>query len=395
MFFNFECENFKSLREETFFSALASVDDTHEELVGKFDELRYLKTLLVYGPNGSGKTNLVDAMEYMKNLVLLNQVVEGEKLVTYPNKLVGNLLPSYFQMMFSGKNNVRYFYGFKIKDGLVVAEFLCKFPNGRKTVIFIRDINEGITEGAQYKGKFEHLGSSLKNNQLLLTRAKLASSLEDIDVCYYFFKDDLLFYRGNSFFIAPQGGDSNFWSTLKEMNENEKFKKGILEILNAIGIHVHDVVVEKKMIEPGSLSLMCMANPQNLLMSQYTHDYTAKLVYNDFSTNLISEESSGIQKLFSLFYPLYDAVKNDKVLICDELEAFLHPNLICKIVEIFSTVLSKESNAQLITTTHCLDVLNIKSLRRDQVYFTLKRRAHKASYFSARINARKVVFYLR
>ena len=47
MFFNFECENFKSLREETFFSALASVDDTHEELVGKFDELRYLKTLLV------------------------------------------------------------------------------------------------------------------------------------------------------------------------------------------------------------------------------------------------------------------------------------------------------------------------------------------------------------
>lgn len=369
MLLSFGCENYKSIREEAHIYATASTDDYQEELLGTCDNYRVLKTLLIYGANGSGKSNFVNCIEYVKNLVLTSANNEEGDLVTFPNKLVGDQAPSYFRVHLAAKNNVRYLFGFIIENQKIVDEFLYAFPNGRKKAIYDRK-NKEITPGSKFKGKFEVVEKSLNSSQLLISVLGKLQVIDDVNACFNFFKDDIVIYKGNPVFAQRCTEDSYLLETLKEIYQDRKFKDGVVEILNSFDVKIRDITVEKKLLPPNNLTMLYAMPYQCNESPDPKEVYNAKLVYNDFSTDLFTEESTGIQKLFSFIYPLIDAIKNDKVLICDELEIGFHEKLFYKIIELFSTVVAKNTNAQLITTTHSTDTLTLKVLRRDQIYFT-------------------------
>ena len=70
MLLEFHCSNFRSFMSPVLFSMLAGQDDSHQETLVKFENHRILKSAVVYGANGSGKSNLVKAILFLKQLVL-------------------------------------------------------------------------------------------------------------------------------------------------------------------------------------------------------------------------------------------------------------------------------------------------------------------------------------
>lgn len=96
---------------------------------------------------------------------------------------------------------------------------------------------------------------------------------------------------------------------------------------------------------------------------------SAKVLYEGFETDLISEESTGIKKLFGILCPFIDIMVNGKVLVCDELESNLHESLLFGLVKQFVNTRGSKP-AQLIFTTHETGLLNLDLFRRDQIWFT-------------------------
>ena len=83
----------------------------------------------------------------------------------------------------------------------------------------------------------------------------------------------------------------------------------------------------------------------------------------------MTEESTGVKKLFSMLCPLLDIIVNGKVLICDELESGLHESLVYGLVKFFVNI-DTDKSPQLIFTTHETGLLNFDLFRRDQIWFS-------------------------
>lgn len=69
MLLEFRCSNHKSIKEKVNFSMIAGSDTTSEELLKEFGNFRVLRTAVIYGANGSGKSNFISALSFMRDLV--------------------------------------------------------------------------------------------------------------------------------------------------------------------------------------------------------------------------------------------------------------------------------------------------------------------------------------
>ena len=108
---------------------------------------------------------------------------------------------------------------------------------------------------------------------------------------------------------------------------------------------------------------------KNMLTMQDANKIDAKIVYDNFQTDLMLEESVGIKKLFEVICPIIDIIQNGKILICDEFEMGLHESIVHYIIETFHKA-KQDKFAQLIFTTHDTSLLDTDIFRRDQIWFT-------------------------
>lgn len=170
MLLEFACSNHKSIRDEVIFSTLAGKDVTFEEKTEKIAGGKVLKSALIYGANGSGKSNFIDAISFVQNLVI-NSINHqpGQGIRQTPHKLSGFEEKSTYKIQFITKG-IRYVFGFSLKNMLVIEEYLYYFPNGRQTKIFERD-DEKFSAGNKFKGKFTACKDVLKPNRLFLSCA--------------------------------------------------------------------------------------------------------------------------------------------------------------------------------------------------------------------------------
>ena len=95
-----------------------------------------------------------------------------------------------------------------------------------------------------------------------------------------------------------------------------------------------------------------------------------------------SDESKGTQKFFYLTGPIIDTLDNGGILIADELDSKIHPNLVCKIVSLFNSKTLNPKNAQLIFNTHDTNLLSSDLFRKDQIWFTEKDKYGEAKLYS-------------
>ena len=114
MLLEFSCSNHKSFQNKVVFSTVAGSDTTFEEKTEEIAGIKVLKSAVIYGANGSGKSNFIDAIAFVKNLVM-NSITHqpGQGIRQIPHKLNGMGSESTYQVHFVTKG-IRYVFGFSL-----------------------------------------------------------------------------------------------------------------------------------------------------------------------------------------------------------------------------------------------------------------------------------------
>lgn len=372
MLLEFACSNHKSIRGEILFSTLAGKDNTFEEKTKEITGGRVLKSAIIYGANGAGKSNFIDAIAFVKNLVT-NSINHqpGQGIRQSPHKLDGFEKDSTYRIQFITQD-IRYVFGFSLRNMLVLDEYLYYFPNNRQTKIYER-VGEEFSAGNKFRGKFNTCKDVLKPNRLLLSCAANFSIVKEVTDAYVFFNDELVVYDP-----ANQINWMNY--SLYQMNTNPKMKSAVLNFLSELGTDIRDiqVTIDEKKLESSELPSFLSDEFKALLLQNNVNAITARVCYDDFNVDLMQDESTGIQKLFGILCPIIDIMMNGKVFICDELESSLHESIVFGLVKLFMNTQTNKF-AQMIFTTHETGLLNLELFRRDQIWFAEMRKEDRST----------------
>src|SRR6185312_16921770 len=172
-------------------------------------------------------------------------------------------------------------------------------------------------------------------------------------------------------------------------------KKKIMELLKAADLGINDIIPERIDINelpkdmPKELRDMIVKKVKeegaeffsDIITIHKQYDKNRKYV-GDVRFSIQSDESEGTQKFLFLCGPVINSLENGHVLVADELDSKLHPNLVCKIVSLFNSKKTNPKNAQLIFNTHDTNLLSSGLFRRDQIWFTDKNRYGEATLYS-------------
>lgn len=356
MLLEFSCSNHKSIKDRVTFSMLASKDDTMEETLKEYSKYQILRSSVIYGANGSGKSNFLDAIMFMQYLVMNSiNFQPGQIIFQKPHKLSESRVPSAYQIHFV-KDGIRYVYGFSIVERLVEEEYLYYFPKGRQVNIFERKSDNTVISGKKFKGSFDLSLSALKENRLFLSCAANFSKVKEIEKVFLFFSTDIVVY-------SPE---VNNWMeySLKLMEKDENTKRIFLDFLSKLGTGIKNIDIKTEKVTIESREFL----EENSDFAEWKK-MIATVIYDGFETNLKAEESSGVQKMFEILCPIIDIIKHGKVLLCDEFEKGLHEKIVHFIIETFKNA-GKEPFAQFVFSTHDTSLLDSELFRRDQIWFT-------------------------
>lgn len=365
MLLEFSCSNHKSFKDKVMFSMIAGKDDTNEELLYEFGNLRVLNSAIIYGANGSGKSNFIEAILFVKNMVIKSIYNQpGQQVRQLPHKLLSLDDDSEYNIQFITKG-IRYAFGFTLNNSLIKEEYLYVFPNGRQQKIYER-LGEKIIPGDKYKGKFELCKPALKPNKLLISCAANFTQIEDIMNVFSFFRDELVVYSN----IGINDNWMNY--SLNSIQSNNIMKENVLKMLTYFDTGIKDlkIQIKKNQIKEEQLPLFLSEQAKKEIINNAV-EIEAKVVFDKFETDLLQEESQGIKKLIEFMCPFIDVLLKGKVLLCDEIETSLHETLVYKIFEFFKqNVINYEKSSQIISTTHDTSLLRLDLFRRDQIWFT-------------------------
>jgi uncharacterized protein len=403
MLAQFTVENFLSFKEETVFSMLASSDERHpshiiQDKTGKAISL--LRTAAIYGPNASGKSNLIEAISFARDLIL-DGTKSGQAISYRPFKLSKEKLssPSRFEFIIKHKG-VIYSYGFVVNSKTIIEEWLFATPEKKELLYFERS-KSTFSFGISLTGKtskrkqfIEFVAQGTRPNQLFLTQA-VDQNVEEVKSIVNWFKNVLT--------IVP--AESTYNSLEMTVHKNKEFTKFLGDFLKSAGTGIEEVAPEEIDVDidklfrdaPDSVkskfrddiaglekdSALILRLPfgerfviaskekgKPVILSLKTMHLTDKNGSVPFD---IEEESDGTQRLINLIPTLFELRKRDEmVFLIDELDRRLHPHLTRLFLQTVLECCEQEKKNQVIFTTHDTNLLDLDILRRDEIWFIEK-----------------------
>lgn len=359
MLCQFGFKNFKSYKNETIFDFQAGeLSEFKESLIKDDKATPLLPVSVVYGPNGGGKTTLLQALSCLITMVVfpihelkknrMNLIVQQRvncEPFLYDEKSKNE--PTEFNLYFR-KNNNEYRYYVAIKNDIVVSESLFRRGIGAKktAVIFTREENN-IDLGASI-GK-SGINTDVNPKMLFLSFLAINYNISVIVEVQEWFESCVIRNYANPI------------TDLKIMiNENESFKKPFLNLLNEMGIDVCDYRYDSE--------------KEDFLL-------TRKVNNVDYSLSL-SNESAGTRKLFGSLPILMIALQTGRLAIIDELDAKLHPKLLRYIISLFTDPKINKFGAQLLFTSHDMSTMSNEVFRRDEIWFAALDDEHSSELYS-------------
>lgn len=376
MLLNLRIRNFRSIKEEVSLDLQATSDNTmKEQVVFENGGLSLLKSVAIYGPNASGKSNILKAFMVFRTMIL-ESLLRSNIAIDLPNeyfKLSSETesKPSFFEMTFLLGEEI-FVYGFEISKKRVVAEWL-KQEKGKKTM-FERNGQE-IKSNKNY---FQEATKILKDqtSERVLFLSVLASNNKPIS------KKIIQFIQNTNFISGTERGNTlNF--SFGQFLKNPKMADKMKDLMVAVISGLVDIVASEKIVSAKEVQNM-PDKFKELLFKENSQiaERSIKFLHRKYDKDgkeskgelfdFFAEESDGTQQMFALAAPFVDTLENGKVLFIDEIDASLHPMLCQYLISIFNSKEKNPNNAQLVFTTHDISLLNEEFLRRDQIYFTDK-----------------------
>lgn len=354
MLIRFSFKNFKSFKNENCLEMEATSLKEHEYNVAKTENGEYLKVSAIYGANASGKTNVLQAFDYMKKRILVsddskkNSPIDEENIYSF---MINND-PIALEVEILAKNNKIYKYGFEVLKDTIISEWLFEKRVNKFYAIFERENNNVSMKPNKISG----LVNIDEKTLFLNIYSKIDRNNEDFSNVYDWFVNSMYLDLGNPNFERF----INNRVSLKILSD-ENYKKELLKFIKTF-----DSGIEGIRTTPDSIE--AVKNNNGIIDIEVLH----RGENGEIKALPFYLESNGTRKMFHLFDFFMDALKNGMVLFVDELDAKLHPLLTRYIINLFHNSQTNIGNGQLIYSTHDTVNLNKETFRRDEIWFAEK-----------------------
>lgn len=394
----FIVENFSSYKDENILELTAGRTEIHSNHTVEFSnpKVKILKSAVIYGANASGKSNLIKAMEYAKDIILenLNEINSYKKYFRLDKE--SRIKPTKFEFELEIDNRF-YAYGFSsiLHKKEIYQEWLYEIGKASDELIFERNNNTielgKLLKKRNIKERFKIYIEDMKNqsHQLFLSEiAKKGLDTPDVQIInniYGWFDRKLVILYPNTKYgnLSSIGSDNNLSQLFREhlkmfdtgivdiSSIEEDFEQSFQEFPNELKIDIEKDLSEKKnkrIILRGSdgLFLTIYKDEDNELKVQKLGLIHDKEIDDIFE---LQDESDGTKRLFDLI-PLITKFNEDYTIIIDEFDRSLHPKLTKAFFELFYKI--NQSKSQLIATTHESTLLDLTLLRKDEIWFVEK-----------------------
>jgi predicted ATPase len=396
MLIEFSVGNYRSFKERVTLSMEAAEIASQPPLLDEHnvfaanDDLRLLTSAAIYGANASGKSNLVLAIGMMRHLVLTSSrdtqqgaiiPVEAFQLSTATDGQ-----PSYFEIVFLAAD-VQYRYGFEVTQQQVIAEWLYQLGERREKTLFTRDATEILVSSRNFR-EGRGLEKRTRRNALFLSVVAQFNGEIAAQILQWF----------TMITIRP-GLDEDSDLTLASRNKDDiPYRVAIEQLIRRLDTGIEAVQIETRpFVLPENVPSDVQQGLQFLLKYAETLEGTieqteVKTAHRQFDADgqplgqvlfsMTQQESRGTQRLFALAGAFLRTLHDGLILLIDELDARLHPNLVIELIKLFNNPTTNPKHAQLIFTTHNTNLLNARLFRRDQIWFVEKSRQGASDLYS-------------
>lgn len=364
MLSQFTVKNYKSFRDEMTLDMQAAAISEHADRVIKSEKKEeFLPVSAIYGPNGGGKSNVLQALNTLEAKVLRPLYATGadsdgrsriKSLEVEPFAFDDECKrrATEFEVFFqTDKAEYRYILN-TLKDKVVYESLdMMKLATNRKTAIFTRDGSQVALGDALGKIKVsDDISETLPLLSYLAITYRKNTIIGD---CIKWFEEGIEFL--------------NYGNPTQELRlaiaNSESFKPLILNMIREMDLDIEDFRVEKR--ENGDIQVFTRHSVEG----------------NNYELNL-TEESSGTRKLFGLLPFIADSLTKGTTLVIDELDAKIHPVLLKHIIMLYNDFSVNRHGAQLIFTSHDLSTMNSEIFRRDEIWFVAKGKEQNSKLYS-------------
>lgn len=375
MLIEFSVKNYKSIRDKQKLSLVAANGDElrtsntfDPESIGAETLLR---SAVIYGPNASGKSNLLKALSAMQHIVVLSASLQAEKALALTPFLLDDesaSAPTEFEVTFL-VDGVRYQYGFTATNRQIMEEWLFASPQGRVQRWFSRewDVQSASHRwefGKSFVGEKKLWQKSTRDNALFLSTAIQLNS-KALAPIYNWFSDKLV--------IIPLDMSTEVFTA--RSCKNEIAKQIVLEFLQAADFDIAGLSVQAEEFSDRHFSPDVPIELKSFLLAKNSGQevYKVRTIHHTPQGTQVEfkleDESDGTRKVFAFSAMWLNTLQEGEVLMVDELHASLHPSLVRYLVAMFHSNATNCNNAQLVFTTHDTSILSQEVFRRDQIWF--------------------------
>ena len=383
MLVEFRVENFRSFRGEHVLSMVASKG---KELPGNtlkspaLPGRRLLKSSIIYGANGAGKSNLIRAINSFVQSIEHSadqQRHKFENLQPFALSPASRQEPSRFEATFIIEN-VRYQYGFASTSKAVVEEWLIAYPRNTPQQWFHRQSEKGQQPSWQFgrhlKGEKKRLTALTRPDALFLSVAAKFNHKQLTPIHGWFGTEFVAFDLGNYLHTQLLLG---LTATLAQ--RDSAFRDAVGGFLQDADTGIQDIAVklrDQKESEPSpAIADAIPSEVLRILKERFNYDIqTFHRTEGQGSSTAFSfeEESLGTQKVFALAGAWLVALREGYTLAFDELHSSLHPLLMRRLIELIHDPEFNLGGGQVILTCHDATLLDSSLFRRDQIWFVEK-----------------------
>jgi len=376
MLIDFTVKNYCSIKDPITISALATSIKEHPNCIihlPREKEIKLLNSIVIYGPNASGKSNTINALNDFKTYIIesTDLKIDDEIPCYKPFRLDKKCLtqPTEFEIEFVIKRQIRYKYSIVFDAYEVLKEVLLFYPKGKESTLFVRESGKIMYFGNQFRGPARMIEKQLLKNTLFLSKAANSNN-ELLSEVYRYFKDRIAFDTPARKFI-------NFTTILCKEN-NSQIKKKVNDFIKAADIGIEFInIIKTEQVEDEHLKWVSDDIKKILIENK---KFRPKMFHKQFDNNQeigtvafdLQEESGGTVKLYDLSGELIHCLQNGLTYVADELNNSLHPSLMNFIIQLFQNPKTNPNKAQLIFVTHDTSILKADNFRRDQIWFTEK-----------------------
>jgi uncharacterized protein len=376
MIIQFTVGNFRSFNDKRTLSfERKGISELRSNLfsIGKYNLLR---SIVIYGANSSGKSNLIKALERMRELILSSVKLNDSDELDYSPFLLSTQnenKSTFFEIIFI-QDSFCYRYGFEYNLTEITKEWLFQKKDSKsEKTMFLR-----TTEGIAVSDEFEEgIGKETSTNDNRLFISLVAQLGGEIS------KKIIDWFKGYNVISGLDHKDYNGFTTRMLHKKLDGYDES-LNLFKTLKLGFKEIKTEELEFNQGQL-------PKDLpekLKTKIIKELSGKMEVSlntihykyDKNGNVISTEefdkdemeSEGTNKLIDLSGPIFDTLNLGKILIIDELDAKLHPLITAHLINLFNNPNKNPNNAQLLFATHDTNLLGNDIFRRDQVWFTEK-----------------------